>query len=108
MRLALALVFVLSATACGARAGGGVAWPKMAERESDGGETLAPHPGAAAIALSATADDDDDDITVVSSDPTEAKPAAASSASTAADEPAAESDDDDPLTVEEIVIEIEE
>ncbi len=105
MRIALAVVLVLSA--CGARAGSGAAWPKMAERENDGGETLAPRPGAAALAAVASASDDDDDIKVVSSGTTEAKPAAASSASTATPG-AATQPDDNPIMIEDIVIEIDE
>lgn len=105
MRIALALVLVVSA--CGGRAGAGAAWPKMAERENDGGESLAPRPGAAAIAAVAKSDDDDDDIKVVSSGTTEAKPAPASSASTATTGPAAQPDDN-PIMIEDIVIEIDE
>ena len=109
MRLALALTLVLSA--CGARTGGGVSWPQMAERESDGGESLAPRPGAAAIASAVEAADKneegDDDITVVSSGTEEAKPAAASSASTATSG-VAETPDENPITIDDIVIEIEE
>ena len=104
MRIALALVLVLSA--CGARAGGGAAWPKMAEREHDGGESLAPRPGAAAIAAVASSDDDDD-IKVVSSGPIEAKPAAASEVK-AVTAGAAVQPDADPIMIEDIVIEIYE
>ena len=107
MRIALALALVLSA--CGARAGEGVAWPEMAERENDGGESLAPRPGAAAMASAAADDDnDDDDIKVVSSGTSEAKPAAASEAKAATTGTAAAQPEETPITIEEIVIEIEE
>ena len=104
MRLALAALLLLSA--CGARATSGPAWPRMAEREKDGGETLAPRPGAAAIAAAATGADDDD-IKVVSSAATDTKPAAAASSPTPATSAAAQPDDV-PLMVEDIVIEIDE
>ena len=112
MRTALAAVAVvalggLTLSACGARATSGPAWPKMAERENDGGEALAPRPRARAIAAAASADSDDD-IKVVSSGTSDAKPAAASSATTPAASAAAGQTEDVPITVEDIVIEIDD
>src|SRR5687767_2071316 len=68
MRLALALVLALSA--CGAKATSAPAWPKQADKEVDGGESIAPRNKAAAAV--AESDDDDDDAVV-----TVATPAAA-------------------------------
>ncbi len=87
---------------CAAHRTSGPSWPKMAEHASDGGESLAPHSGAIAIAA-ASGHNDDDDIKVVVA-PTATTPAAAA-ATTPAAAPTTTSSED-PLTVEEITIEI--
>ncbi len=107
MRLALALVTVLAA--CGGRAAQGPAWPEMAEREEDGGESLAPRQPAAISIADKDADDDK---------PAPAKPAA-EAAKPAAAKPAAETTEvplpaptitveEDAIEIDGIVIEIEE
>jgi len=99
-----ALLLVILVAGCGARSSSGPAWPKMAEKETDGGESLAPRTAAASVVGAAA--DDDDDVKVVESAPAD-KPAAA------ADKPATVGTPtvapvDDPITVEEIVIEIDD
>src|SRR5688572_22801923 len=68
MRLAFALFILLSA--CGAKRAS-PAWPKMTEKETDGGESLAPRAKASAVAAAAADKDDDAD-----DDKADAKPAA--------------------------------
>jgi hypothetical protein len=102
MRRALLLVILIAG--CGARSSSGPAWPKMTEKETDGGESLAPRSGATSVA--AASDDDDDDVKVVPA-------AAADKPAAAVDKPATVGTPtvtapDDPITVEEIVIEIDD
>ena len=104
MRLVLA-IFLLAA--CSAKASSGPAWPRMTEKETDGGESLAPRAKASAVAASETADDD-------KPAKTEDKPAASTPAKPDAEttKPAstapAQAPDDIVITTEEIVIEIED
>jgi len=104
MRLVLALFLV---AACGSKPTAGPAWPKTADKETDGGESLAPRAKASAVAA---ADDDDDEV--------EATPAADKPAATTpkpdAETPkpattgSAQAPEDIVITTEEIVIEIDE
>lgn len=78
----------------------------MAEKETDGGESLAPRTAAASVVGAATeADDEDEDVKVVEAAAAPAdKPAA-----TPGEKPAATTTTpEDTITVEEIVIEIDE
>jgi hypothetical protein len=106
MRLALA-VFLLAA-ACGAKPASGPAWPKMSERETDGGESIEPRAGASAIAAAAAADDaddDDKDAVIAPADPTDAKPETPKAATPGTPAPPP---DDIVITTEEIVIEVDD
>ena len=104
MRRAVLVVAVLIA-GCGAHRDSGPAWPKMADKDTDGGESLTPRQGAMSVV--AAADDDDDDIKVVAV-PAAATPAgAAATAATPAATPAATAPEDT-IMVEEIVIEIDD
>jgi hypothetical protein len=101
MRIVLA---VLLLAACG-RASAGPAWPKMAQREDDGGESLAPRAKASAVAAAAA----DDDKPAKADD----KPAAAAAKPDAeTTKPAStvptQVPDDIVITTEELVIEIED
>jgi hypothetical protein len=95
---------------CSSRQTSGLAWPKMAERETDGGESLAPRAGAKAIAAveaAAAADDDDDKVVAT---PAAEKPAASAAAATA-EKPAAATTvtaPEETITIDDIVIEIED
>jgi hypothetical protein len=102
MRGALLLVAVLIA-GCGAHRSSSPAWPKMAEHETDGGESLAPRQGAKAVAA-AEVDDTDDDIKVV------AAPAAAPAVTPAATPAVAPTitAPEETITVEDIVIEVDD
>lgn len=98
MRLAL---LVLALAACSRSASARPTWPKQTPHEADGGESLAPHAGAKAIAAVA---EDDDDRPAARPEPEPAAPAAAPAATpTPATPPPA--DEDLPIT-EEIVIEV--
>jgi hypothetical protein len=104
MLRAFALASLLLA-ACGARASSGPAWPKMAKADDDGGESLAPRPGAAAVAVAAADDsDDDDDIKVVAT-PAADKPAD-KSAEKPADKPTTTAPEET-IMIDDIVIEID-
>lgn len=105
MRLLFVLFVVLAA--CGAKRTG-PAWPKMTEKEIDGGESLAPKASAVA-----SVDKDDDDVPVVAK-PAEkaepAKPEAKGETKPAETKPAepAKPTEELIITTEEIVIEIDE
>ena len=102
----LLFIAVLGLAACGARSASAPAWPKTAASDTDGGESLAPRqPAAVAVAEAADADDEDEDIKVVApTTTTSVMPAAATPAAT----PAAAMPPDDPITIDEIVIEIDD
>lgn len=101
MRRAVLLVVLIAG--CGARSSSGPAWPKMTEIEPDGGESLAPRAGATSVAAAA---DDDDDVKVVATTPV-AEPAAATDKPAVLGTPTVTTPDD-PITVDEIVIEIDD
>ena len=101
MRLLLAIALACS-TGCAARAPAGPTWPRPADREADGGESLAPRAAARAIAAIV---EDDRAVDRAGGD----KPAAAAAPPTgdraaAPTAPAAE----EPVNLEEIVIEVDE
>ncbi len=102
MRRALLLVVLIAG--CGARSSSGPAWPKMTEKETDGGESLAPRTATSVVA--AAADDDDDDVKIVATPATD-KPAATTDKPATVGTPTVTAPDD-PITVEEIVIEIDD
>ena len=112
MRRALAVIssiaFGLGAVGLAACAGGadrGPRWPRAHAAEDDGGESLAPHPGAhsvSAVERSAAADADDDDTAAD-------KPAAASTPSSASSTPAASTPaTEDPIMLDDLVIEVDD
>lgn len=111
MRLVLA---VLLLAACGPRAATGPAWPQMAERETDGGESLAPRANLGAVAAAADKDEDADDEAAKpgATNESDAKAADATDDKSDADIPApvpAASDSEElEITGEEIVIEIDD
>lgn len=107
MRLAFVLFVVLSA--CGAKRTA-PAWPKMTEKEVDGGESLAPKPSAVASA-DKDKDDDEDAAEAKPAEKTEkadAKPAEKTEAKPAETKPDAKPSEEVIITTEEIVIEIDE
>jgi hypothetical protein len=103
MRLVLVLALAAYSSACSGHGSGasGPAWPRSAERESDGGESLAPR--AAARAVAAAVDDDRPAERSTSERPAAAPAASASAPATAA--PAPTTDD---TNLEEIVIEVDD
>lgn len=105
MRLVLA-VFILAA--CGRPAATAPAWPKMTDKETDGGESLAPRAKASAVAA---ADDDDDDkptVTPVVDKPAADKPKSETETPKPATTPSTQALEEIIITTEEIVIEIDE
>ncbi len=104
MRRALLLVILIAG--CGARSASGPAWPKMADKEADGGESLAPRTAAASVTAAADGDDDDD-VKVVATSPATDKPAVTSDKPATVGTPTVTAPDDT-ITVEEIVIEIDD
>lgn len=103
MRFVGFLLISVLVAACGRSAGATPAWPKQAEKEVDGGESLEPRTASAVAAV----DDDDEEEEVVEVKAVE-KPAekpAAVEAKPATPPPAPTPE---PITTEEIVIEIED
>ena len=96
MRFAALVVAGLGLAACGARGSQGPAWPKAAERETDGGESIAPRESTA--------------VAVADEDATAATAAATPGAAAAATAPTATTPTvtapEDTIMIEEIVIEI--
>src|SRR3954470_4769358 len=101
-RLAILVVMLGSAAACAAPRARPPAWPKMATRDADGGESLAPRTGATSVAAAAADDDGDDDIKVVPA-ATETKAATPDAKAPAATTPAAATPEE-PITIDDIVI----
>lgn len=99
-----AILLAILVAGCGAHRSGSPAWPKMAAKDTDGGESLAPRQGATSVAAAASDDDDDDDIKVVTT-PTTVTPAATPSVTAPAATPAAT---EDPIQIEEITIEVDD
>lgn len=99
-----AVAVLLLLAACGRSSDAGPKWPKASEKESDGGESLAPHVARGASGgstSSATIEEDDDEE--------DAKPATTAATDKAADksEPAAIPTTDDML-FDDFTIEIED
>lgn len=69
LRLAIALALI---AACGGSSRG-PAWPKSADHETDGGESLAPKPGS--VAVNASSDDDDEVVATPAEKPAAKAPA---------------------------------
>ena len=101
MRFSGVVVAALWLGACGARGSNRPAWPERAEREADGGESIAPRESTTVAAVEAA---DGDDTAVI------APPAAAAAPAGAGTTPATTTTTitapEDTITVEEIVIEI--
>lgn len=102
MRRAVLLVILIAG--CGARSSSGPAWPKMTEKEIDGGESLAPRTAAASV-VGATGDDYN--LKVVPAAAAADKPAAAVDKPATVGTPTVTAPDDT-IMVEEIVIEIDD
>jgi len=100
----LLFIAVLGLAACGARGASGPAWPKTAASDTDGGESLAPRQPAALAVAAAAADDEDVTVDVPPTTTTPATPAATTPAAT----PSAAAPPEDPITIDEIVIEIDD
>ena len=100
MRVALVLVVLAGCAGHGDRE---PAWPKRADAETDGGESLAPRT-TSVIAATETDDDVKPDVKAVDkpadAKPAEAKPAEAKATTTTAP--------DDVIIIDDIVIEIED
>jgi hypothetical protein len=101
MRVLFAFALAVASTSCAARAPAGPAWPRSADREVDGGETLAPRTAARAIAAIV---EDDRAADRSAAD----KPAAAPSAPASGPAPATSAPTPEDLNLEEIVIEVDE
>jgi len=103
MRFAALVVAGLGLAACGARGSQGPAWPKAAERETDGGESIAPRESTA-VAVA------DEDATAATAAVPAATAAATPGAAAAATAPTATTPTvtapEDTIMIEEIVIEI--
>ena len=103
MRLVAGVIIAALLAACAGRASSAPAWPKLSEKEVDGGESLEPR------TIAAIPEKDDDEEAVVEDKPVE-KPAEA----TAPAEDKAETPEtpaappDEIITTEEIVIEVED
>ncbi len=91
--------------ACGARGSTGPAWPEMAERETDGGESIAPREANAVAAVEPTEAVTAVDVVAPAAAAT-ATPAAAGAAATPTVTTPTITAPEDTITVEEIVIEI--
>ncbi len=100
MRFAALLVAGLFLAACGARGSKGPAWPETAERETDGGESIAPREADKV----AVADEETTPTVEVVAPAAAAAPAAATTTPTVT-APTITAPEDT-ITVEEIVIEI--
>jgi hypothetical protein len=100
--LVVAAVWALWLGACGARGSHDPAWPKTADRETDGGESIAPREAIAAVVVEDAAEVAVDVVAPAAAAATAGGAAAATPTVTAPTVTAPE----DTITVEEIVIEI--
>jgi hypothetical protein len=103
MRLVAVFLSVLMTVACGGRSSAGPAWPKQAEKEVDGGESLEPR---TASAIAAVEDDEDEKVEEEPVEKPAEKPAAVE-VKPATPAPTAPTPEE-PITTEEIVIEIDD
>lgn len=101
LRVAISLVLL---TACGSTARG-PAWPKIAEKESDGGESLAPHK---ASPLETSASDDDDDIVIDTPEKPEVKATEEDKPADAAPATPTVTAPEDVINLDDLVIEIDD
>jgi hypothetical protein len=99
------LWLVIALAGCVPHGSSGPAWPKQHETEHDGGESIAPHEGAKAIAAAVEeeAKPTEKPAAVPEVKPTVEKPAAEKPA----EKPVAEKPED-PMMTEEIIIEVED
>lgn len=102
MRFAALVVAGLWLAACGTRGSEGPAWPKAAERETDGGESLAPRESKAV----AVADDEESVVTDVPAAAAAVTPGAAAASTAPAAATPTITAPEDTIMIEEIVIEI--
>ncbi|MEJ7597228.1 MAG: hypothetical protein WKG01_04895 [Kofleriaceae bacterium] len=102
LRTASLLIAILSA-ACGGRASGAPAWPKTADKEVDGGESLEPRVAGTVAA----ADDDDDAVVEVKEVEKPAEKPATTEVTPVVTAPTVPTPEE-PIQTEEIVIEIED
>lgn len=101
MRVLFVFALAAASMACSAHAPLGPRWPEPVRRDKDGGESLAPHAAARAIAAVA-----DDDRPVERAAPAPSSPPAPPS--TGAPATGAVTASEESLPLEEIVIEVEE
>ncbi|HZJ66509.1 MAG TPA: hypothetical protein VFD36_23540 [Kofleriaceae bacterium] len=104
MRVLFAIALCASSLSCARQDPAGPAWPKWAERESDGGESLAPRAAARAIAAAV---EDDHAADRAAGD----KPAAPAPATPAVPEKPAGGTvtvTEEPLSPEDMVIEVDD
>ena len=103
MRLALLLAFCLG---CSGSSGREPKWPKLTEKEVDGGESLAPH--TATTVAADRSDDASDTRPDTPSRPTVDRPATSDAPASTPSQPASSSTPDDPIQTEDIIIEIDD
>jgi len=104
MRFAALVVAALLA-ACGARGAGDPAWPKPAERETDGGESLAPRESIKAVAAAEAKAEKSDDVTEATAAAATPDAEAEATTPTTTSTPTITAPEDT-IMIEEIVIEI--
>lgn len=102
MRVLLVIVGSAALLACAAREPAGPAWPRAAERDSDGGESLAPRAAARAIAAVV----EERAIERAAEKPAAPAPPAATAAAPAASGTVQVTEE--PLPLDEMVIEIDD
>lgn len=98
-----AVAVLLLLAACGRSSDAGPQWPKPSEKDSDGGESIAPHVARGASGATTPAADDDDDDAKDDADVKPTTVATEKAVEKAADKPAAPASDDtlfDELTIE--------
>ena len=101
MRLWLAIALA----GCVPNSSSGPAWPKQHEVENDGGESIAPHEGAKAIAAAV---EEDVKPTEKAAEAPAVKPTAEKPAAEKPAEKPATEKSEDPMMTEEIIIEVED
>jgi len=99
MRVLFVIALAAGSMACAAREPAGPAWPRAAERDGDGGESLAPRAAARAIATVV----EEHAAERAADKPAAAPPASAPSASTGTVQVTEE-----PLPLDELVIEVDD
>jgi len=104
MRFAALVVAALSLGACGARGAGEPAWPKTADRETDGGESIAPRESVA-VAAAEEATEETTEVTAAAAAAATPGAAAAATTPTTTSTPTVTAPEDT-IMIEEIVIEI--